>query len=68
MHRFIKDRKNTATFEKPKTIPTSIKPDTTSLSPYLRFGCLSVKVFYKELMDIYKEYPNHSQPPTSLEG
>ena len=28
-------------FEKPKTSPNSIKPSTTVLSPYLKFGCIS---------------------------
>ena len=37
MENFIKDKSKVANFEKPKTIPTSVKPDTTSLSPYLKF-------------------------------
>ena len=37
MTAFLSDRANTASFEKPKTIPTSIKPDTTALSPYIRY-------------------------------
>ncbi len=36
MKEFLNDKKRTAIFEKPKTNPTSIKPDTTSLSPYLK--------------------------------
>lgn len=27
-------------FEKPNTSPTALDPDTTALSPYLKFGCL----------------------------
>ena len=36
MQNFCKDRKKVAYFEKPKTCPTAIKPDTTSLSAYLK--------------------------------
>ena len=34
---FMTDRAKVAAFEKPKTLPTSIKPDTTALSPYLKY-------------------------------
>lgn len=54
MAQYFTDRAKAATFEKPKTVPTCIKPDTTALSPYLKFGCLSARLFYHELMDIYK--------------
>ena len=36
MNEFFKDKKRVAIFEKPNTIPTSLKPDTTALGPYLR--------------------------------
>ena len=36
MYDYIKDKKKVAIFEKPKTNPTSIKPETTALSPYLK--------------------------------
>ena len=38
------------------------------LSPYLKFGCLSPRLFYRELAAIYAKAPKHSQPPTSLHG
>uniref|UniRef100_A0A674DP09 Cryptochrome circadian regulator 4 n=1 Tax=Salmo trutta TaxID=8032 RepID=A0A674DP09_SALTR len=32
--------------EQPRTIPNSLLPSTTGLSPYLSLGCLSVRAFY----------------------
>ncbi|MPC81917.1 (6-4)DNA photolyase [Portunus trituberculatus] len=54
-------------FEKPKTSPTSLQPSTTVLSPYLKFGCLSPRVMYHQLIQIYKGSA-HSKPPVSLLG
>ena len=54
MRNYLKDKRKVNNFSKPCTAPNSIKPSTTSLSPYLKFGCLSVKLFYyslKEVMD-----------------
>lgn len=57
-------------FEKPKTSPTSIEePSTTVLSPYLRFGCVSTRVFWfgiQHVLDLSKS--RVSQPPMSLHG
>jgi len=39
-----------SSFEKPKTNPTAFDPpETTVLSPYLKFGCISPRQFYLEL-------------------
>ena len=61
-----------AKFEKPKSAPTEVNPEersTTVLSPYVTFGCLSSRVFWLELMDVYKRVNGkHSAPPVSLEG
>lgn len=54
-------------FEKPKTSPNSLEPSTTVLSPYLKFGCLSSRLFYQKIKEIYRS-GKHSQPPVSLEG
>lgn len=54
-------------FEKPNTSPNSLEPTTTTLSPYLKFGCLSSRLFYQKIKEVYKGR-KHSQPPTSLEG
>ncbi|NWU62339.1 CRY2 protein, partial [Pterocles burchelli] len=54
-------------FKKPETAPTSLSPSTTVLSPYLKFGCLSVRTFWWRLDQVYKGRV-HSQPPVSLHG
>ncbi|KAJ9115883.1 hypothetical protein QFC22_005026 [Naganishia vaughanmartiniae] len=54
---FLADKTRTATFSKPASAPTSLEPSTTQLSPYLKFGCLSVRDFYwraKDIIDTYK--------------
>ena len=56
-------------FEKPKTKSTKfdVDPSTTVLSPYLKFGCVSARLFRARLADVYAGGP-HAQPPTSLLG
>lgn len=54
-------------FEKPNTAPNSLEPSTTVLSPYLKFGCVSSRLFYQRIKSVYKG-SKHSQPPVSLEG
>lgn len=39
-------------FEKPKGNPAALVPATTVLSPYLKFGCLSIRVFYQRLQQV----------------
>uniref|UniRef100_A0A2C9JDL3 Photolyase/cryptochrome alpha/beta domain-containing protein n=1 Tax=Biomphalaria glabrata TaxID=6526 RepID=A0A2C9JDL3_BIOGL len=67
MERHIKKINWICTFEKPNTSPNSIIPSTTVLSPYLKFGCLSARLFYHKLADVYSG-KKHSQPPVSLHG
>lgn len=55
------------TFEKPNTSPNSLEPSTTVLSPYLKFGCLSSRLFFKRLNEVTAG-KKHSQPPVSLVG
>ncbi|XP_074275944.1 (6-4)DNA photolyase [Silene latifolia] len=63
------DKDWVAKFEKPKGDPSSfIKPATTVLSPYLKFGCLSSRYFYQRLQEIYDSVKNHTSPPVSLLG
>lgn len=57
-----------AKFEKPNTSPNSLEPSTTVLSPYLKFGCLSVREFYHQLSTIYAKNAQHTLPPVSLHG
>lgn len=54
-------------FEKPNTSPNSLKPSTTVLSPYMKFGCLSASLFYYRLKEVIGNNP-HSKPPVSLIG
>lgn len=61
------DAKWVAAFEKPSTDPTALEPPaTTVLSPYLKFGCLSSRLFHQRLLEIYAAHKGHSQPPVSL--
>jgi cryptochrome len=56
-------------FEKPKTSPNALEPSTTVLSPYLKFGCVSARLFYHELADVYRSGDGkHAKPPVSLHG
>ena len=41
-------------FEKPKMTSKSLFPSDTTLSPYLRLGCLSPRLFYWKLNELYK--------------
>ncbi|XP_061365075.1 (6-4)DNA photolyase isoform X1 [Gastrolobium bilobum] len=65
----MKDKKWVANFEKPKGNPSAfLRPATTVLSPYLKFGCLSSRYFYHHVQDVYKSVPKHTSPPVSLLG
>ena len=66
-HISMKNAKWVRNFEKPNTSPNSLSPSTTVLSPYLKFGCVSPRLFYWRLDEIYKG-SKHSQPPVSLHG
>ncbi|XP_013384158.1 cryptochrome-1-like isoform X1 [Lingula anatina] len=68
MERYLKKSNWICNFEKPKTEPNSLEPSTTVLSPYLKFGCLSARLFWHRLQEIYKQCKKHSQPPVSLHG
>lgn len=70
LEKIMKDKKYTATFEKPKTSPAQFEPQaTTLLSPALHFGALSVRLFYWRVQEVIDAYgKGASQPPTSLHG
>ncbi|CAI0470682.1 unnamed protein product [Linum tenue] len=58
-----------ATFEKPKGDPSAfLRPATTTLSPYLKFGCVSSRYFYQCIQDVYTRNKKHTSPPVSLLG
>ena len=59
-------------FRKPRTTSTNdpenpLEPETTGLSPYLSFGCLSPRFLWKETEKCYRN-GEHSQPPESMHG
>jgi deoxyribodipyrimidine photolyase len=56
-----------ASFGRPKMSPQSLLASQTGLSPYLRFGCLSTRLFYYQLTDLYKKI-KRTCPPLSLHG
>eukprot|EP00945_MAST-04E_sp_MAST-4E-sp1_P007315 g7315.t1 len=68
MHKYLGQKRYIAEFEKPKTSPNSLNPSTTVLSPYLKFGCVSPRVFYHALLQVYKDVKKHTHPPVSLVG
>jgi len=64
----LKDTTYILNFQKPKTRSTAFDPpETTVLSPYLKFGCVSIRSFYHGLQKVCKG-KTHSKPPESLLG
>ncbi|XP_036390047.1 cryptochrome-1-like [Megalops cyprinoides] len=57
-----------ANFERPRMNSNSLLASPTGLSPYLRFGCLSCRLFYFKLTDLYRKVKKNSSPPLSLYG
>ncbi|CAL5023309.1 unnamed protein product [Urochloa decumbens] len=69
MKESLQDKEWVAKFEKPKGDPSAfLKPATTVLSPYLKFGCLSSRYFYHCIQDVYRSVRNYTKPPVSLTG
>lgn len=66
----LSDPKWVCGFEKPTTDPSAFdKPATTVLSPYLKFGCLSPRLFHQRLLKAYRAAKGaHTKPPVSLRG
>lgn len=68
---YCKNEGRVIKFEKPKTSPAETRPSssTTSLSPYLYFGCLSSRTFYHRVREIQERHKKASSaPPVSLDG
>lgn len=68
LEQHLADQGWVASFTKPKTVPNSLLPSTTGLSPYFSTGCLSVRSFFYRLSNIYAQAKHHSLPPVSLQG
>eukprot|EP00934_Nitzschia_sp_Nitz4_P002487 Nitzschia sp. Nitz4//scaffold222_size33694//19911//21563//NITZ4_007863-RA/size33694-processed-gene-0.8-mRNA-1//1//CDS//3329542594//2477//frame0 len=66
----IEDRPDwVAKFEKPKTAPNGIEPQTAVISPYLNSGCLSFRrAWYAVKKAEIEAKGKPTQPPTSLAG
>ncbi|XP_041651051.1 cryptochrome-2 [Cheilinus undulatus] len=57
-----------ANFEHPRPNMCSLYASPTGLSPYLRFGCLSCRVLYYNLRELYMKLRKRCSPPLSLFG
>jgi cryptochrome len=71
MAKYLSDHTWVSTFEKPKGNPTEATPypATTMLSAYLKFGCVSPRLFYYKLQEVYRaKNGHHTKPPVSLLG
>lgn len=67
----LQDSSYIATFAKPKTSPCDTnEPSTTLLSPFLKFGCLSVRKLWYDTKKSAKEYKggNKTTIPENYEG
>jgi len=60
LDKFCENTEHVASFRKPMTKPTALKPETTTLSPYLKFGSISVRTFYWEIQKVYDACRNHT--------
>lgn len=67
LERHLERKAWVASFGRPKMSPQSLLASQAGLSPYLRFGCLSTRLFYYQLTDLYKKIKKTS-PPLSLHG
>ncbi|XP_039447538.1 cryptochrome-1-like [Culex pipiens pallens] len=67
LERHLERKAWVASFGRPKMTPQSLLASQTGLSPYLRFGCLSTRLFYYQLTDLYKKIKK-AYPPLSLHG
>ncbi|CAJ1450926.1 unnamed protein product [Effrenium voratum] len=68
MASMLKKKSYIRKFRKPQTRSSAYDPpDTTVLSPYLKFGCVSIREFYHGLLKVCAG-SSHSKPPESLLG
>jgi len=67
LERHLERKAWVASFGRPKMTPQSLLASPTGLSPYLRFGCLSTRLFYHALSDLYRKIKK-CDPPLSLHG
>uniref|UniRef100_A0A9J7XAZ6 Cryptochrome circadian regulator 3b n=1 Tax=Cyprinus carpio carpio TaxID=630221 RepID=A0A9J7XAZ6_CYPCA len=53
-------------FERPKMSSSPLLASPLGLSPYLRFGCLSCRLFYYKLTELYNKVKKNASPSISL--
>ncbi|XP_050393395.2 cryptochrome-1 [Patella vulgata] len=68
LHRHLERKAWVASFERPKMCPQSLMPSQTTISPYLRFGCLSARLFYWQLQELFKRVKRGVEPPIAMHG
>uniref|UniRef100_A0AAY4CS07 Cryptochrome-1 n=1 Tax=Denticeps clupeoides TaxID=299321 RepID=A0AAY4CS07_9TELE len=68
LERHLERKAWVANFERPRMNANSLLASPTGLSPYLRFGCLSCRLFYFKLTDLYRKVKKNCCPPLSLYG
>lgn len=64
LNRYLERKEWTTPTVQPK-VPQSLMANSTELSPYFRFGCLSPRLFYYQLTDRYTKVKK-SHPPIVL--
>ncbi len=67
LERHLERKAWVASFGRPKMTPQSLLASQTGVSPYLRFGCLSTRLFYYQLSGLYMKIKK-GDPPLSLHG
>uniref|UniRef100_A0A672R2Q4 Cryptochrome-1 n=1 Tax=Sinocyclocheilus grahami TaxID=75366 RepID=A0A672R2Q4_SINGR len=68
LERHLERKAWVANFERPRMNANSLLASPTGLSPYLRFGCLSCRLFHFKLTDLYRKVKKNCVPPLSLYG
>ncbi|XP_026119842.1 cryptochrome-1-like isoform X2 [Carassius auratus] len=53
-------------FERPKMSSSPLMASPLGLSPYLRFGCLSCRLFYYKLTELHNKLKTNTSPSISL--
>ncbi|XP_069385175.1 cryptochrome-1b [Paralichthys olivaceus] len=68
LERHLERKAWVANSENPRINANSLLASPTGLSPYLRFGCLSCRLFYFKLTDLYRKEKENSKPPLCFYG
>nr|BAQ55221.1 cryptochrome1 [Chrysiptera cyanea] len=66
LERHLEWKAQVENFERPRLDANSLLASPTELTPYLRFGCLSCRLFYLKLTDRYRKVKEINTPPLFL--